>query len=556
MRLTKLLAAIVLLVLQIMTLTECGIVRDTKGELESDVERPLEERDDFEEIKEDAGVEKRNALNQPTRLWLSRDIPYETVGLDSSTEGDLQDAIKDIETKTCIRFHRRTADEDNYMEFHEATGGSCWAPIGNNNHYAPMAHKITIGGSCGGGMRMALHEIMHTLGFVHEFIRPDRDDYLIINWDNIYDKKLYEKIPKDEAWAYQTFGTPYDYDSVMNYHASNRIRVRNDPNWSLTRKLGRARELSKLDAFKINKLYQCAEESTDTPHYTEWGEWGECFTKGFYKKDGNFPVWQNKCQRRRKRYCFSKNLDDCKLSTAADEDEEAKRLMTEVDACAQEDCDWGDEQVPDGSCDFESFDGNNCNGYKFATEANWNTMFKNIWKWKFKLDALWKVDQTGRYRSGTGPDSDHTTTKGHYAVLQSSQGSLGWYLGFFTTKFRETRCMTFWYHMDVKKGAKLKVDIITDDWKVQKPPLKIKGKDIKGNKKEWRKKSWTVSAKDGGAFRVAFLAYRAGWQSAVAVDDISFTKGACATKRDEKHEAKILADDDGDMDHMPLELSL
>ena len=30
-----------------------------------------------------------------------------------------------------------------------------------------------------------VHELVHTLGFVHEHTRPDRDDFISINYDNI-----------------------------------------------------------------------------------------------------------------------------------------------------------------------------------------------------------------------------------------------------------------------------------------------------------------------------------------------------------------------------------
>jgi hypothetical protein len=60
-----------------------------------------------------------------------------------------------------------------------------------------------------------MHELMHALGVYHEQGRPDRDDYLSIQWDNIKeDSKFNFQIESDG-----TIRSGYDYCSIMQYSA-------------------------------------------------------------------------------------------------------------------------------------------------------------------------------------------------------------------------------------------------------------------------------------------------------------------------------------------------
>ena len=58
-----------------------------------------------------------------------------------------------------------------------------------------------------------VHELLHTLGFVHEHTRPDRDDFISVNIDNI-------EPGKEKNFEKRRQGTrnnaPYDVFSVMH----------------------------------------------------------------------------------------------------------------------------------------------------------------------------------------------------------------------------------------------------------------------------------------------------------------------------------------------------
>lgn len=58
-----------------------------------------------------------------------------------------------------------------------------------------------------------MHEMMHALGFRHEHVRHDRDDYIIIFWGNIKRgrESNFQKRSNDMSVG------PYDYDSIMHY---------------------------------------------------------------------------------------------------------------------------------------------------------------------------------------------------------------------------------------------------------------------------------------------------------------------------------------------------
>ena len=74
------------------------------------------------------------------------------------------------------------------------------------------------------GLMTPVHELLHTLGFVHEHTRPDRDDFISVNTENIEAGKegnfgkrtrgFSDYFGKDSV---NTRNTPYDILSLLHY---------------------------------------------------------------------------------------------------------------------------------------------------------------------------------------------------------------------------------------------------------------------------------------------------------------------------------------------------
>eukprot|EP01084_Bolivina_argentea_P197219 338005_1 len=143
-------------------------------------------------------------------------IPYI---IDASVQGDdligIQSAIQEYNTKTGLVLFQRTY-ENNYIKFAADNVNGCASDsvgmrsgetiisINVNACQVPGREKVAA----------AIHEIGHAIGLFHTQTREDRDDYIIVHWDNM-NPAMWSHSYKvnDEA----TDCLKYDYESIMHY---------------------------------------------------------------------------------------------------------------------------------------------------------------------------------------------------------------------------------------------------------------------------------------------------------------------------------------------------
>ncbi len=191
-----------------------------------------------------------NKINYASRIWPGNTVFY-TIRNDMSNEKRtaIAEAIAHWEEKTNVKFVART-NQTAYVEFFPAPvdNDSCWSNLG----FTGGKQSISVASWCGRGS--LIHEVGHTMGLMHEQMRPDRDDYVEILWDNIPSNwhSQYEKITSDSFANL----SDYDYDSIMHYPAYFGGQLAISPkNGVSPSRLGQHNGLSSKDISGIDQLY-------------------------------------------------------------------------------------------------------------------------------------------------------------------------------------------------------------------------------------------------------------------------------------------------------------
>lgn len=177
--------------------------------------------------------------------WPKGIVPY-TIADELPNQQRVIDAIKEWESRTHIRFPKRTATDVNYITF--APGSGCSSNIGMQG----KQQFITLGDACTTGN--CIHEIGHALGLWHEQSRVDRDLYVRVLLQNVMPGKEFNfsQYTADEGLDLGS----YDYGSIMHYPA-NAFSKNGKPTIEpvIPHDIGQRDHLSAGDIQAIGELY-------------------------------------------------------------------------------------------------------------------------------------------------------------------------------------------------------------------------------------------------------------------------------------------------------------
>ena len=206
-------------------------------------------------VRNQTGDSKRSATTNGVKLWKNGIVPY-IISNQLSTNAKLiiYQAIAKLHASTCVRFKQRTT-ELNYVEFIQGNG--CYSHVGKQPAYR---QEISLGTGCK-SVGIALHEMVHTLGFFHTSSRTDRDSYVIV-YDNNIQLGKEQNFKKYSHGQIDHLNSPYDITSIMHLPGGafakspylTTIRARAGAHI----KLGDTGRLSPVDKYQINSLYKCS----------------------------------------------------------------------------------------------------------------------------------------------------------------------------------------------------------------------------------------------------------------------------------------------------------
>jgi hypothetical protein len=152
----------------------------------------------------------KNGNTLKAQLWPNAKIPYVIHG-SVTTPARVRQAMDEWEKKTAIRFVKRSGEKAYLYVWESSSNKVCSAQVGYNGGKRNL--NLRANGGCNLGV--IVHELGHTISFMHEHQRTDRDQHVKINLGCTSLPSAYSKLGS----GVHKFG-PYDIKSTMHYRST------------------------------------------------------------------------------------------------------------------------------------------------------------------------------------------------------------------------------------------------------------------------------------------------------------------------------------------------
>ncbi|KAK0401948.1 hypothetical protein QR680_016062 [Steinernema hermaphroditum] len=238
----------------------------------ADIMMTAEQARSYLQISERKGRSKRQAYQPeyffPKSLWTNPIPYYHDPYLSDNAREKVEWAINFWEQNTCVRFQRindpNRSPSYPYLKFFN--GGGCYSQIGRIESWQEQPISIGSGGCEFFGT--TCHEIAHALGFMHEQMRWDRDQYIYVDLNavEVNKTKNYDPFPESEN---DNYGKQYDFRSIMHYDDNafakddeTTVMYARNPAYQMT--IGRDPVPHYGDIFEMNMLYKCYDKCANS----------------------------------------------------------------------------------------------------------------------------------------------------------------------------------------------------------------------------------------------------------------------------------------------------